>query len=230
GIRNQCEALERAAAPRLTEELLGLLRSGHADVSFDWMRELGMLDVLLPELDAVADDPDAADGFGDLLRVIDHLPAKTRRGVPDAVLLAAVLLPEVMARRFDAEAITRRTMPISVFRDMALDVVEGFLERFALANHKKTSVLHVYEQFHRLCTARPDDRRARQIARKRHFTEALTLLEWLCTATGDALQLLDAWRNLAVLVPPESSAERSRGDGGGRRPSSRRRRRRAPRR
>jgi len=87
-------ALARAAKPRLFDELLKLLRCGAAHRAFWLLWEIGLLDVLLPELSTfLADQPDQEDTFWRLLDEVDRVTRE--RGAPlDEVVLIAVLLAE----------------------------------------------------------------------------------------------------------------------------------------
>jgi poly(A) polymerase len=94
--------LARAATPRVTEELAAMLRGGHALPTFLLLREVGLLDVLLPELTAELRRPDpehvsgAGHYFWTLLEVLD---AERRRGrvFDEAVYFAIVALPLLRA-------------------------------------------------------------------------------------------------------------------------------------
>ena len=93
----------KSAPPRVTEELAQSLRGGHALPTLLLLREVGLLDVLLPELAAVLRqiDPDHAHGTGHLFwALLDVLDAERRRGrvFDDAVLFALLFLPIVRAR------------------------------------------------------------------------------------------------------------------------------------
>ncbi len=87
------DSLRRAAKPRLFEEVLRLLRGGAAHRSIWLAWEMGVLDVLLPELSTyLADRPeeDAA-----VWRLLSEVDARTRSGeVPDDIVLIAALLLE----------------------------------------------------------------------------------------------------------------------------------------
>src|SRR5262249_51515281 len=93
----------KSAPPRVTEELAQALRGGHALPTLLLMREVGLLDVLLPELASVLRviDPDHARGTGHLFwALLDVLDAERRRGrvFEDAVLFALLFLPIARAR------------------------------------------------------------------------------------------------------------------------------------
>ena len=93
----------KSAPPRVTEELLQSLKGGHALPTFLLLREVGLLDVLLPELAHVLReiDPDHPHGTGHLFwALLDVLDAERRRGrsFDDAVLFALFFLPIARAR------------------------------------------------------------------------------------------------------------------------------------
>ncbi len=89
------EELNRAARPRVFEEILRLLRGGAARRSIYLAWDTGTLAVVLPELSAYLDDAGTDDDAGSrvfrALAEIDRITAE--RGTPpdDAVLLAALL-------------------------------------------------------------------------------------------------------------------------------------------
>src|SRR5262249_39373883 len=82
--------LEKASAARITEEIVQLLRCGHAGAAMQWMLELGLLEVLLPEAYAmVAAGARGLGDFGQILPVIDRL-VKDGRELSDTALLSAL--------------------------------------------------------------------------------------------------------------------------------------------
>src|SRR4029077_20649674 len=90
----------KSAPPRVTEELAQALRGGQALPTLLLMREVGLLDALLPELAAVLRqiDPDHEKGTGHLFwALLEVLDAERRRGraFDDAVLFALLFIPIV---------------------------------------------------------------------------------------------------------------------------------------
>jgi len=86
-------ALARAAKPRLFDELLKLLRCGSAHRALWLMWEIGLLDVLLPELSTyLADQPEEEDTLWRLLDAVDRVTRE--RGPLDDVVLVTILLAE----------------------------------------------------------------------------------------------------------------------------------------
>ncbi|MEM7588009.1 MAG: polynucleotide adenylyltransferase PcnB [Acidobacteriota bacterium] len=191
--RNRRELL-RAAAPRLTEELMQLLKCGYAGAAMQWMLELDLLDVLLPEAGAmIAAAQRGAGNFGGILPTLDRMATEGRE-IPDPVLLSAVLLPEVMLRRFEHESETGRWMPIPEYLKVVRSTLESFLERFSLANFKRTMVVHVLEGFHRLCSQGWTPGQRARFASKSYFDDALLLFEILARATGEGFDVLEHWQ------------------------------------
>ena len=86
-------ALARAAKPRLFDEILKLLKSGAAHRALWLLWEIGLLDVLLPELSTyLADQPEEEDTLWRLLDEVDRLTRE--RGPLDDVVLITILLAE----------------------------------------------------------------------------------------------------------------------------------------
>ena len=93
----------KSAPPRVSEELLQSLKGGHALPTFLLLREVGLLDALVPELARVLReiDPDHPHGTGHFFwSLLDVLDAERRRGrvFDDAVLFGLMFLPIARAR------------------------------------------------------------------------------------------------------------------------------------
>jgi hypothetical protein len=93
-MKSHVAEIPRCAPPRVLEEVLKLLRSGASRRSFELLRDVGALRVLLPPVAEHLErsGPQAAERH---LRALDALDAHVRVGeIPsDAVLLAALLAP-----------------------------------------------------------------------------------------------------------------------------------------
>jgi len=189
--------LERASPARVTEEIVQLLRCGRAGASMQWMLELGLLEVLLPEAYAMvsASGRGMAD-FGQILPVIDRLIAEGRE-LGDTVLLAALLLPKILLRRDDIEAVGQRAMSRAALEAMIEEEVRPFLARFTLSNLKAQQILHALTGFQRLCEPRWTPVERVRFARKPYFADALTLFELLVEATREGHEALAEWRAAA---------------------------------
>lgn len=220
-IERHREELSKAAPARLTEELLQLLKSGTAGASIQWMLELGLLEVLLPEALAMIEAQDRGAGdFRGILPVLDRMRREGRE-LSDIVLLAAILLPPIMIERFAVETAKRRLMGTAAFRDLVKETVGGFVGRFPIANYKKSLMVQALGGFHRLCDTRWKRAQRLRFATKSYFDDALQLFEILVEATGQGRQALDGWRKAQRQRPTRPAQVEVR-----RRPPRRRRRRR----
>src|SRR4029077_6365688 len=143
--------LEKASPARVTEEIVQLLKCGHAGAAMQWMLELGLLEVLLPEAYAMLAAGERGLGnFSQILPVIDRMIGAGRE-LPDTALLAALLLPKVLLRRYDVEAIDQRPMSRDALAALIEEEVAPFLARFTVSNLKSQQVLHALIGFQRLC-------------------------------------------------------------------------------
>lgn len=115
-------ALAMAARPRLSEEILRLMRGGAAHRSFWLALEMGLLDVLLPELAAYVVD---AKHGAFVFHLLSEVDARTEEsgGPLDDVLLWAVLLFEPLLEACEEEEDRMRA---------ALEFMEPVVERIAL--------------------------------------------------------------------------------------------------
>ena len=189
--------LERASPARVTEEIVQLLRCGRAGASMQWMLELGLLEVLLPEAYAMVSASGRGMGdFGQILPVIDRMIAEGRE-LSDTVLLAALLLPKILLRRDDIEAVGQRPMSRAALEAMIEEEVRPFLSRFTLSNLKGQQILHALSGFQRLCEPRWTPVERVRFARKPSFADALTLFEILVEATREGHEVLAEWRAAA---------------------------------
>ncbi len=185
----------------MTEEIAQLLRCGHAGAAMQWMLELGLLEVLLPEAYAMLAAGERGLGnFGQILPVIDRMVAAERE-LSDTALLAALLLPKVLLRRYDVEAIDRRPMSRDALSVLIEEEVAPFLARFTVSNLKSQQILHALMGFQRLCEPvwKPAERV--RFSRRPFFDDALFLFEVLVEATGEGGEALAEWQAAARKRP-----------------------------
>jgi poly(A) polymerase len=176
------------------------------------MLELALIDELLPEAKAMLTA--GRRGLGELERVLPRLDRLVGEGrsLPDAALLAALLLPAVLLRRHELEAGRQRPLSGGALRRLILETTDAFFARFTVARQKTDEAVEALLAFHRL--GEPDwspVERAR-FARRPAFRNALVLFEILVEATGQGRDILDHWRLLAASVPegPTPSPPRRR--------------------
>jgi poly(A) polymerase len=89
----QCRGtLAMAARPRLSEEILRLMRGGAAHRSVWLMWEMGMLDILIPELSTYLADSENDARVWELLRKVDQRTSEIASPLDDVLLWSALLL------------------------------------------------------------------------------------------------------------------------------------------
>ncbi|MEP6994115.1 MAG: polynucleotide adenylyltransferase PcnB [Acidobacteriota bacterium] len=223
----------KSAPPRVTEELAQALRGGHALPTLLLMREVGLLDMLLPELATVLRliDPDHSRGTGHLFwALLDVLDAERRRGraFDDAVLFALLFVPIVRARvngiAPDGDPDPGRLATIIE------DVVSPLAFRMSLPRASADRIKQAMAIIGKL-SHRPDGRVAsRRLAFREAFGTALDLFELTAMATGRGQELVREWRLLQTQIlraretgqiptPPPPLRRRRRRGGRGRRPA-----------
>lgn len=223
-IQDHRKELDKASPARVTEEIAQLLRCGRAGAAMQWMLELGLLEVILPEAYAMLTAGRRGMGeFGQILPVIDRMVAEGRQ-LSDSALLASVLLPKVMLRRDDVEALNQRPMSRSAIEVMVEEEISSFLSRFTVSNLKSQQITQALIGFQRMLE--PVDKLSERVrlARRSWFNDALILFEILVEATGEGQEALAEWQAAARRRPPLKAPE----DSEARPRPRRRRRRRAP--
>jgi poly(A) polymerase len=196
-IHRHRRELDKASAARVTEEIAQLLRCGHAGAAMQWMLDLGLLEVLLPEAYAMLTAGERGLGeFSQILPVIDRLVGEGRE-LPDTALLAALLLPKVLLRRYDIEAIDQRPMRRSALETLIQEEVAPFLARFTVSNVKSQQIVQALSGFQRLCEPQWKPLERARFARKPYFRAALLLFEILVQATGEGDEALAEWERAA---------------------------------
>lgn len=226
-ILDHRKEIAKSAPPRVTEELSQSLRGGHALPTFLLLREVGLLDVLLPELAAVLReiDPDHPHGAGHLFwALLDVLDAERRRGrvFDDAVLFSLFFMPVVRSRLSEmrsGDPEPGRLVPVIE------DVVTPVAIRMSLPNAVSHRIKDALATVGRL-SHRPDNRVAtRRIAFREAFPVALDLFELNAMATGRGDELVNEWREVgkrakgarerfAIGAPPPTRRRRRRGGRG----------------
>jgi len=224
GIHRQRRELEKASAVRVTEEIVDLMRCGSADDAVGWMMDLDLLEVLLPEAyDMVAVEERGLGSFDRTPAALDEMVAEGAK-IGDAVALASLLLPRVMLRRYDIEAVDQRPMSRDAIGAMVAEVIEPFLARLQISRDRAARIGAALNGFHRLAEPGLQARQRVDLARRPWFSDALTLFEMLVRATGEGGAELDAWRSAGAKIGAEEQREQEERKSRGR---SRRRRRRS---
>ncbi|MGD2116064.1 MAG: polynucleotide adenylyltransferase PcnB [Acidobacteriota bacterium] len=226
GIRRNKSEIMKAAPARMTEEIVQLLQCGHAGDALQLMLDFGLLEELLPEVyDMVAADERGLGKFNRIPIVFDELVEKGRE-LSEAGLLAALLLPTVLLRRYDVEAVGGRPMSR---RDLDVTIEEAtrpFIDRFSLSRARTERTVGALETFVRLCEPGWSPAERGRFAVRKHFDDALLLFEIVTRATGEGDEVLEQWQEAARSRPAPRKPEGGRRSRRGRRRRGRRKKKR----
>ncbi|MBK9262093.1 MAG: polynucleotide adenylyltransferase PcnB [Polyangiaceae bacterium] len=142
------EALALAARPRVSEEILRLLRGGQARRTIYLAWETGVLDVLLPELSSLLYDEGAEDGpSARQWRLLDYIDKRTTEVGPlDDSVLWTLLLLEPMQEA--CEGARDRATAVA-------DFLEPLVDRLSLSRRYVDNIRRIVAVMPRLVTGRP---------------------------------------------------------------------------
>ena len=201
GVRRNRLEIEKASPVRLGEEVTQLLCSGACGPILSKAKELGLLEIFLPEAYQILGvGPAEASGFRRIPEILDAMIADGRK-TTDAVLLGSLLLPFVLLRRRDIEALNQRPIWRRALRSLTADTVDSFAARFSLSRARTERVHSALWSFHRL--GERWNSRGSQInfAQSPAFDDALMLLEILVKATAEGQDTLECWQRIRGHLP-----------------------------
>lgn len=222
--------LEKAAPPRILEEILRLCRSGTSVSAFEMLRDVGALAVLLPQLEehlGPEDDiPERAEPFWDLLAALDARVRAQPREQPGAGLVIALLFAHPYALALKGAERGGEPLDARGRASVAWDVLQPLSEATRLSRKdfaRARRVLVAQQNF----TNPPERFSELLFARSEEFEDALELFELQSEAAGTDEEVVEAWNELrrraAEADPDDLESERRRT-----RKRRRRRRRRRP--
>jgi poly(A) polymerase len=194
GIERNRGELAKASPARLTEEIIQLLKCGHAGDALQLMLDFAVLDDLLPEIYDMVEAYER--GLGQFNRIplaYDEL-VEEGRDLTDGALLSALVLPKVLLRRYEKEEGSGRPMSRSALETLVDKVAGPFIARLSLSRARSEHLVGALQAFLRLCEPDWDPERRRRFALDKGFDDALTLFELVTLATGEGQEELVAWR------------------------------------
>jgi poly(A) polymerase len=218
-LRHRSEIL-KASPPRVSEEILELLRRGWSKGAFRLMVETALLDPLLPEIYR-AISGDRAPYFWKMLEVLDR-PVEAGRKISDAVLLSVLFLPWVIAeleqeeRRRDSKSATR--MRIGEVIVYIRELIQPICARMALPAGTRHQIEQALETLWRLLEPPLDRRTSFRFVYREPFDDALALFELYALSSGRHVDVFRQWQSFANRVKRHEAEETA--------PKRRRRRRR----
>ncbi|HVE71161.1 MAG TPA: polynucleotide adenylyltransferase PcnB [Thermoanaerobaculia bacterium] len=200
GILRHRNDILKASPPRVSEEILELLRRGWSRGAIRLMVDTALLEPLLPEIyNAIRGD--RSPYFWKMLEVLDRT-VQAGRKVSDAVLLSVLMLPWVMDE-LEREEVRRGAggrMRIGEVITFIRDLTQPLCARMALAAGTRHQIEQALETLWRLLEP-PTDRRAQFRAVYREpFNDALALLELYALSAGRHIDVFRQWQAFAQRV------------------------------
>lgn len=204
-MRRHKEEVLRCAPARVLEETLRLLRIGCSETTVNWLDELGMLKLLLPDLaDFLSGQVPGSDiqlsmeeteaGAKRLYRFLAALDRRVKDdGLPDELVLGAVLYP--VLERYLAHQDDPST---SAFIEGVTAFLNDVASRVTLTRRVADQLRQVYI-LQRSLVPEEDTRRRKsrpeRVMDRRGFADALALFELRAEATGEHAELVKTWQD-----------------------------------
>lgn len=222
GIRRHAGEILKAAPARLTEEIGQLLRCGHSGTAMQWMLDLGMLEIALPEMKAFLETgPLGLGDFSSTLRLLDQRVSRGQE-LSEIALYSGLLLPTVLVQCGERCREGRDPLSVGGARELVAEAIDPFFRRFTLSRHKAEQVVQTILGFKQMRGRRWKTAERVKFSQRGLFDDALWLYELAVAATGKGEDELRRWRRIAHSRPPTRTTApgdrpRRRGRRGGRR-------------
>ncbi len=212
--------LERAAPPRILEEIMRLCLSGTALGAFRMMRACGALSVLIPGisdfLGPVGDpDPKSHDRADSYWRLLEALDSDVHAGrEPSRALCLAIMWLRVIEREASPKTRTLPGEPDDLF-SVVTEVLDPLVQDSRLPRRTFILTRRMIVDQQRMRDLPGNDPRALVFTTTEGFPEALNLFRIRSAAWGQGWDIYEAWRaveaEMADLPESEIEALRKRG-------------------
>ncbi|MEK6374038.1 MAG: polynucleotide adenylyltransferase PcnB [Acidobacteriota bacterium] len=209
----------KASPPRVSEEILELLRRGWARGAIKLMVNSGLLEPLLPEVFR-AIGGDRTPYFWKMLEVLDRT-VQAGRKVSDAVLLSVLFLPWIVQELETEEGRRSTRMRVAEVVVFIRDLIQPLCTRMALAAGTRHQIETALETLWRLLEPPADRRSQFRFVYRDPFNDALALLELYALSSGKHVEAFRQWQTFAQRV------KRAEGEEPKKAPAKKRRRRRS---
>jgi poly(A) polymerase len=198
-IRTHRDEINKAAVPRILEDLLRMLRGSGAERAFRLMQETGVLEIVLPELQvALRRTPGRRAGSGDreevFWKALHAIDLATNRGTEfsNPTLLAPLVFPRLNDALTAPSGDSRPGRDLAKEIDGALSPVE---KRLNIPRRDRDRLRQVLLAQRRFTAARKGRRFSTSgFISRPFFPEAFDLFEIICSATGQHRDELRRWR------------------------------------
>ncbi len=190
-LRHRNEIL-KASPPRVSEEILELLRRGWSRGAIRLMVDSALLEPLLPEVYRSI-SAEQVPYFWKMLEVLDRTVGAGRK-IADAVLLSVLLLPWVMTE-LDREELRREgRMRIGDVMVFLRELIQPICARMSLAAGTRHQIEQALETLWRLLEPPSDRRSQMRFVYREPFSDALALLELFAISSGKYIEQYRQWQ------------------------------------
>lgn len=205
-ITKLASEINKAAPARLTDEIVQLLRCGAAGPSMQWMNDLGLLEIVLPEASLILNGRHrGAPEFEKLIPAVDSLVQRGRE-LSDPALLATLLLPTLLMRRRELEDRSGKPIQRRRLRELTEETAQPFFARLTVARYKAEATRLALDTFNKLGERSWNVNERIQLARRSSFPDALALFGIMVEATGEGGAEFEAWERVGSQVPRRRAA------------------------
>jgi poly(A) polymerase len=203
-LRHRNEIL-KASPPRVSEEILELLRRGWSRGAIRLAVDSALLEPLLPEVySAIA--ADRVPYFWKMLDVLDRT-VQSGRKISDAVSLSVLFLPWIVEELEREEGRRDSRMRIGEVILFIRELIQPLCARMALAAGTRHHIEQTLETLWRLLEP-PSERRAMfRFVYREPFNDALSLLELFALSSGKYIEQFRQWQSFATRVRRASDEE-----------------------
>ncbi len=215
-LRHRQEIL-KASPPRVTEEILELLRRGWSQGAFRLMVDTSLLEPLLPEVFRTISG-DRTPYFWKMLEVLDRT-VQAGRKISDAVLMSVLFLPFVIEELEGEERRREARMRIGEVLIFIRELIQPLCARMSLPAGTRHQIEQALETLWRLLEPPADRRSQFRFVYREPFNDALALLELFALSSGKYVPQFRQWQAFSQRV------RRVEGEGGSAGAKKRRRRR-----
>lgn len=196
-LRHRSEIL-KASPPRVSEEILELLRRGWSRGAIRLMVDSGLLEPLLPEIHNTISG-DRAPHFWKMLEVLDRT-VQVGRKISDPVLLSVLFLPWIVEEIETEEQRREGRMRIGEVIVFIRELIQPIYARMALAAGTRHQIEQTLETLWRLLEPPIERRAIFRFVYREPFNDALALLELYALSSGRYVEQLRQWQAFANRV------------------------------
>jgi len=193
-LRHRSDIL-KASAPRVSEEILELLRRGWSRDAWRLLLETRLLEPLLPEIYRTL-GRETASYFWKMLEVLDRTVQAGHR-ISDSVLLSVLFLPWVLDEIEREEETRRARLRIGEVVLFVRESLAPLVQRMALSSATRHQVEQTLETLWRLMEPPADRKNLWRFATREYFAGALAVFELYALSSGRQIETLEQWKSLA---------------------------------